>query len=592
MADKNKNSQIIVKLCFKLLPIQILLAAVPQLNGFTASLFASNSVGAEAMSAIALFFPLQMFFAAIGLMLFGGATILGGQYLGKNRVDRTRGIFSLSVGLSIAIAIVAMAALIIMSLFDLTGIFTHEEVVRRYLNQYMLGTAIGLIPNFLGQLLAAFLSLENRSKRTTLASVVYVVINIILNYIFVVVLHMEALGLALASSIGLWIFMLIEAQYFFTKKAIIHFSFKGIKFGDLKDIVRIGIPGALGNGYQTIRGIIVNELVKHSIAGTIGLSAFATANALLAIAWAIPTGMLSVSRMLLSVSTGEEDRQSVRDIMKNMLIRYTPIMLGIAVILCLLAHPLTLLNYSDTSSPVFTMTVWAYRIMPFCLPLGVISAHFVCYGLTMNKTILIHIISIVDGFVSVCFFTWLLLPAAGINGLYLANVLNGVTSFLIIVIYSVIVRKKFPTSLNDLLAMPDTFGVPHDNRIDITISSLEEAEEISVRVQEFCLSKGIDERKSYFAALAVEEIATNMILHGFTKDNKKHSIDIRIACKGERVIIRIKDDCIPFDPAEKLAVINSSDDPAKNIGIKMLYKIADNIKYNNIFGLNVHTIKF
>ena len=592
MADKNKNSEIIVKLCFKLLPIQILLAAVPQLNGFTASLFASNSVGPEAMSAIALFFPLQMFFSAIGLMLFGGATILGGQYLGKNRIDRTKGIFSLSVGLSIAIAVIAMVALIIMSLFDLTGMFTHEEVVRKYLNQYMLGTAIGLIPNFLGQLLAAFLSLENRSGRTTFASVVYVILNVILNYVFVVVLRMEALGLALASSIGLWIFMMIEAQYFFTKKAIIHFSFKGMDIRDLKDIVRIGIPGALGNGYQTIRGIIVNELVKHSVAGTIGLSAFGTANALLAIAWAIPTGMLSVSRMLLSVSTGEEDRQSVKDIMKNMLLRYAPIMLGISIIICLLAHPLTLLNYSDTTQPVYMMTVWAYRIMPFCLPLGVISAHFVCYGLTMNKTVLIHIISIVDGFVSVCFFTWLLLPPLGINGLYAANVLNGVTSFLIIVIYAMIVKKKFPTSLNDLLAMPDTFGVPHDSRIDITIRTLEEAEAISVKVQDFCLSRGIDKRKSYFASLAIEEVATNMVLHGFIKDKKNHSVDIRVACKGEEVIIRIKDDCIPFDPADKLAILNSTEDPARNIGIKMVFKIAKNIKYNNIFGLNVHTIKF
>jgi hypothetical protein len=56
------------------------------------------------------------------------------------------------------------------------------------------------------------------------------------------------------------------------------------------------------------------------------------------------------------------------------------------------------------------------------------------------------------------------------------------------------------------------------------------------------------------------------------------------------VILRIKDDCVPFDPGERIRIANS-EDPAANIGIKMVFKIAESVQYQNILGMNVVTIK-
>ena len=89
----------------------------------------------------------------------------------------------------------------------------------------------------------------------------------------------------------------------------------------------------------------------------------------------------------------------------------------------------------------------------------------------------------------------------------------------------------------------------------------------------------------------MEEMAGNVIEHGFTKDRRKdHTIDIRVVHKNDDIILRIKDDCVPFDPAERSKILDP-DDITKNIGIRMVYAIADDIRYQNILGLNVLTIR-
>ena len=56
------------------------------------------------------------------------------------------------------------------------------------------------------------------------------------------------------------------------------------------------------------------------------------------------------------------------------------------------------------------------------------------------------------------------------------------------------------------------------------------------------------------------------------------------------MILRIRDDCVPFDPGERRAMAES-EDPAKNIGIRMIFRMAEEIRYQNILGLNVLTIR-
>ena len=111
-------------------------------------------------------------------------------------------------------------------------------------------------------------------------------------------------------------------------------------------------------------------------------------------------------------------------------------------------------------------------------------------------------------------------------------------AFVIIVIYSWIVRKKFPLSIEDLMAIPDGFGASEENRIDISITQMEEVIQVSKQVQDFCIGRGFDKKRSFLAGLSLEETAANIVGHGFTKDKKKHAIDVRVSLKDDTLILR------------------------------------------------------
>lgn len=211
----SEYSEITTKLLFRLLPFQILLAVVGAVNGIISSFFASNYVGMHAMSAVGLYAPLNMLLAALSTMLVGGASILCGKYIGQNQQEKLQNAFSLDLLLSMLLAILFTILFLVMGALDLTGFLTRDEAVRPLLNRYLIGQSIGVIPFVLSSQLTAFLSLENRGKRTSIASLVYILTNLVLNFVFVQVLHLEAFGLALASSIGMWVFLGVQAQFFY-----------------------------------------------------------------------------------------------------------------------------------------------------------------------------------------------------------------------------------------------------------------------------------------------------------------------------------------------------------------------------------------
>ena len=366
---------LIHRLLFRLLPVQILLAAVSQINGIVSSLFASNYIGARAMSAVGLYAPIGMLIGAVSVLFVSGSQIICGKFLGNNQVEQNSRLFSVSMLGTGLFSVVTMLFLVVYTMPGFPGRVSGDPETRRLLNQYILGQVPGVLPLLWGQQLSAFLSMENRPWRSTMASLASVAVTIGMNYLLVVRYRLGTLGLALASSAGLWVFLLVEAFHFLAGRSIFRFHMRFRDRGMLRELVRVGIPNSLTTCYVALRGVLINALILRYV-GELGISAFSTANSFLGLFWAVPNGMLAVSRMAFGVSIGEEDRKTLADVMQNALLRFAPLMAGISAVLILLARQLTFLYYHDASAPVFEMTEWGFRILPLCMPLSVISMHF------------------------------------------------------------------------------------------------------------------------------------------------------------------------------------------------------------------------
>jgi anti-sigma regulatory factor (Ser/Thr protein kinase) len=195
-----------------------------------------------------------------------------------------------------------------------------------------------------------------------------------------------------------------------------------------------------------------------------------------------------------------------------------------------------------------------------------------------------------DGLVAVLIFGAILLPVMQLNAAFLAYVLRSIASCAIIVGYVWVCNRRLPRSMEDLMVMPPSFGVGPESRLDLSVRNIDKVVTVSQQVRAFCANKGIDSRRTLLAGLCLEEMAGNVVRHGFTVDKKQHSVDIRVVYKDDGLILRVTDDCIPFDPVERAKMLDP-DDRASNIGIRIVYEMASSINYQHMLGMNVLTLR-
>ena len=569
--------QLLRKLFFRLLPYQVLMLIITSINGIVDGLYASNVIGQTAMSAIGLFGPLNHFLYAASMVFVSGSQILYGRYLARDR-GRINRLFTVTLVVSGGIGLLTSVVLAISVFTGASRILVSSQPELRMLNDYILG-----------QQLFSFLSMENQRKRTMVASILCFVVNLIFDHLFVAILPWSTFGLGIATSLSEWVFLAFLALYYIRGKSEWKFSMKGCDLHEVPQIVRFGYSGALSRFLEMFRCLIVNFLVLKYV-GSVGLSSFAASNSVMAFFWPVVFGIGAVARMLFTVSIGEEDRRSLVDIMKLIMTWGMLIVLVIVAGLVLCAEPLTRLFYRDPSDPVYQYTVMAFRLLPLCMPFSLWSLAYVTYAQATEKKVSV-VIAVVDGMVGVVVCSFILIPVMQMNGLYISNILNGVICALIILISAWRALKRFPRSMEDMMAIPDDIGVGPEARIDISVTKSEDVVNVSRQISEFCRHRGIDGRRSYYASLCMEEMAGNVAKHGFTMDNRQHSADIRVVLKDDGgIILRIRDDCTAFDPLAYHNAMQMEED-GKNLGIRMVYGIARNVEYQNLLGMNVLTIQ-
>lgn len=89
--------------------------------------------------------------------------------------------------------------------------------------------------------------------------------------------------------------------------------------------------------------------------------------------------------------------------------------------------------------------------------------------------------------------------------------------------------------------------------------------------------------------LALEEVVTNVIMHGYT-DSDEHEIEIRFSAAADRVSFTIIDDGQPFDPLSQPAPEpnNGFDDiPVGGLGVHLYRQLMDNVAYQRVGDRNL-----
>lgn len=582
---KRREHDLTAALFFRLLPVQAAIAAMGSINAIVDGIVAARFIDAATVGVVGLYYPMMRVLEAVTAVLLGGMSVLSGRYLGSGRIDRARGICSLAQASALLIGVV----LTVFSLFApdiLAGWLGASDGLRDALIAYITGYAIGIVPQLLVQQLAAGLQLEHQEKLANTGIVVMIVTNVVLDLVFVVVLKKGVWGLALSTSMANWAYFWVLALYYFTGRAQLEPSVKLIAWRELPDMLRIGSPGALLVICLAARSIVINRLLLiHS--GEDGLSAMSSFNMVSGLILALSLGNGAVVRMLTSVFIGEENREGLRSLMKLVLTRVLAMTLGVSVALILLSPWLSDVFFPDRTANAYQLTQQLFLIYSTCVPMSMLLITYSNYCQAVGHQLYVNTISVIDGFFSMVIPSLLLAPRLGALGVWLSLPIGMMLSICATVIYVAWRGKRWPRSLDDWLLLPSSFGKAE--RLVFELRSLGDVAQTAERVQSFCEKHGFSNRISASAGLCLEEMAGNIIRHGFDADRGRHVIELHVIIRERQIVLRIKDDCIPFDPREWYE-ITAAEVPTTNIGIRLVFRIAEEVEYQHLLGLNVLTL--
>lgn len=585
--DTRYDEKITRRLFFAMAPVQILLVMCGGINVIIDSAFASNLIGPDAMAVTGLYGPLAKVLDTINTLIFCGSQILCGKFLGENTLKRARGIFTIDM---VTVSIIGIIASL---LFGLTPGVVARSCTRPGttlipgLIDYLKGLSFGVVPFLLGTQLTSFLQLEKKEKLGYIGIGAMFISNTIGDYVCIKVLDLGIFGLGLSTTISNWVAFIVPAIYFLSGKAVFSLDFKSLNIKDIWEICKNGAPAAGTQFMLVFRGIILNNLILK-FAGNDGLAAFTAVGSFGYTYWAVPAGMSSALVSLASIYTGEKDRSALEVLTTVYLKRGMIYVLMATALLSAMAYPLTNLFFHDPTSAVYSMTMLGFILFPLSTPFSTIVVGIRDLWRCMEFQKAVTAIVVADGIAAVVLLTWLFSRVLGMAGIWLGQVTGCIAVAVMIYIIAWIHGKKMPTTSEDICCFPKDFGVDDDHRLAISIHSMEEVVNISQQVIEFCESHGVDHITSFRSGLCVEEIASNIVKHGFT--NKKNSvIDVCVLKTDDSLEIRFKDNCVLFNPAE-LDAFFVPEDPCKNIGIRLVRKACKQMEYHTLLGLNVLSI--
>ena len=208
-----------------------------------------------------------------------------------------------------------------------------------------------------------------------------------------------------------------------------------------------------------------------------------------------------------------------------------------------------------------------------------------------NRMLLVNIMSFAETAV-IGVFIMLTIGTFGPDAAWLSNTVVDVMCIIVVLISVVFYRRKLDFSLPALLKLPPGFGAGSDEEMHFSALSIEDVTLASEKAIAFCLDHGFSAKIANHVGVCVEEMAGNVLTHGFKSTKKKeYYADVRIVSKDGGLTVRIRDNCREFDPRKRM---KSFDDehPEKHIGMRISAKAARQVDYYNNAGINTLIMKF
>lgn len=236
-----------------------------QLYNTVDGIIVGNLVGETALAAVGTCAPLTMLFTAIALGMSNGAAVVLSQFYGAGRMDEMKKtvasslILLFSMGVTLSVVGCALAGWLLRTILGV------QDYLRADAEVYFRIYALGLLAQFIYNIVSAILRSMGDSRATLYFLLVASVCNVLLDLLAVALLGWGVLGVAVATVISQILSAAVSVVYLFQRYPALRFQKGELRFDREKGILvlKMGIPSTLQQCVVSMGHMAIQRVINH-----------------------------------------------------------------------------------------------------------------------------------------------------------------------------------------------------------------------------------------------------------------------------------------------------------------------------------------
>lgn len=559
----------------------VLTMVVQQFAVTADSIIVSHLIGADAMSAITLYMPLNMALISIVSFLGLGATIVVAKLIGARKYDKVGKMLSMAM-LSVVVAGVLVGVLSFVFQDSITSVVCREPRLYGYTKTYSaIMLAFSVFP-MLSMLFSQIVSADGAPELAAKAVFVTAAVNVLLDFLFVGGMNMGIAGSAYATVTAYICGIAVLLSYIMGKRCSFKFTFRLSEILPcFKGNILQGLPLLISNMVLMILVFSMNTIVQGAL-GADGMSVLAVCMNILSIAIMVSNGFGNTAMTVGGHLHGDIDHPGLNILVLRCLKMIFWLSLSFTVVFELFPSWCCSI-FGITSPGMLSMATRGIRIFlllltPYCIVLTLARIYQMLGFMLLTPIILllfpVVLISSMIAWVNLAGpdMLWYAFPE---SAWLLLLVTCAATEF--------IRRRRKDEKLLPVVLLPvcsnDDMGLNRYESVRVRTaeinSYLDEKRKLLERMN-------LDENMVNNAVHCMEEVLLNISQHG-GKDMSAHYTDVRLTVKDDSLVFTVKDDGKSFDPT-KVEV------DGQRFGLKILNSMCENVEYKYMFGQNITTL--
>lgn len=404
-------------------------------------LFVSNFVGKTPFAAINLIMPILIVLGALGFMIGTGGSAIVAKTLGERDTERANRYFSMLVYVTVVggVMLTALGELLLRPMCVLLG--AKGEMLE---NCVLYGRIVllALTAFMLQNVFQSFLITAEKARLGLIVTVLSGVTNMVLDYVFIALLHWGLAGAALATALSQMVGGVTPFVYFLRENdSLLRLTKTRFDGRILLKTCTNGSSELMSNISASVVTMLYNFQLMR-LAGEDGIAAYGVVMYVNFIFAAIFIGYSIGTAPVIGYQYGAQNHAELKNLFRRSLVLMTLSGAGMALLAEVLAQPLTQI-FVGYDAGLYAMTLRGFRLYSVSFLITGINIFGSSFFTALNNGVVSAAISFLRTLVFQVVVVLVLPAIFGLDGIWFAITAAELLALAVTILFFVLKRKEY-----------------------------------------------------------------------------------------------------------------------------------------------------